>query len=236
MKAAARVGLVGIFLVFLAVGWFAVAADYGDGVAVGTYHLKQGDESSDLILKANHTFQEDVTRHGAKQRCEGEWRHIGEGGLAFSKQFLPVKGQELGADGKAYGELQKTFGFFPSIALAQYHVLWYRRTDPSPVSRIAGRYAGDEEGAPATLVMKNDHTFDQEVINSGMTRYAHGTWSVRENGDLLFSRDFLKASGEALTNSEMASAWAPKGSDLQIQVAVDPSFAQPVFRKRLLGY
>lgn len=236
MKAAARVGLVGVLLTVLAVGWFAVAADYGDGVAVGTYCLKQGDESSNLILKANHTFQEDVTRHGAKQRCEGEWRHIGEGGLAFSKQFLLVKGQELGADGTAYGELQKLFGFFPSIALAQYHVLWYGRTDPSPDSLIAGKYAGDEEGVLATLVMKNDHTFDQEVTNSGVTRHAHGTWSVRENGDILFSRDFLKASGEALTSSEIASAWDPKGSNLQIQVAVDPSFAQPVFRKRMLGY
>ena len=236
MKAVSRVGLIGILLIVLALGWFALASDYGDRVAVGAYYLKQGDESSHLILKADHTFQQDVTHHGATQRCEGEWRRIGEGGLAFSKQFLPVTGQELGADGTAYGELQKALGFFPSIALAQYHVLWYGRTDPSPGSLIAGRYAGDEEDVPATLVMNNDHTFDQQVTHGGLTRHAHGTWSVRENGDVLFSRDFLKASGEALASSEMASAWNPKGSNLQIQVAVNPSFAQPVFRKRMLGY
>ena len=236
MKAAARVDLVGLLIIKKTKGWYAIASDYGDGVAVGTYYLKQGDESSHLILKTDHTFQQDVTHHGATQRCEGEWRRIGEGGLAFSKQFLPVTGQELGADGTAYGNLQKALGFFPSIALAQYHVLWYGRTDPSPGSLIVGTYAGDEEGVPATFVMNNDHTFDQEVTHRGLMWHAHGTWSVRENGDILFSRDFLKASGEALTRSEMASAWNPKGSNLQIQVAVKPSFAQPVFRKRMLGY
>ena len=103
------------------------------------------------------------------------------GGLAFSKQFLPVVGQELGADGTPYGQIHKTFGLFPFITLAQYHVLWYGRTDPSPSSLTAGTYAGDEEGV-----------------------------------------------------DEIASAWDPKGSNLQIQVAVNPSLAQPVFRKRWL--
>ena len=230
---AARAGLAGLLL-FAAVGWYLTAFNYGDSVAIGTYHLKQGSESSNLILKADHTFQQDLTHDGSAQRGQGEWRRIGEGGLAFSKQFLPVTGQELGADGTPYGEIQKTLGLFPSIALAQYHVLWYGRTDPSPTSLIAGTYAGDEEGVPATLVMKNDHTFDQEVTHAGLAKHAHGTWSVRENGDILFSRDFLKTSGEPLTRDEIASAWDPKGSDLQIQVAVNPSFAKPIFRKRLL--
>ena len=236
MKAAARVGLVGVLLIVLAVGWFAIASDYGDGVAVGTYYLKQGDESSHLILKADHTFQQDVTHHGATQRCEGEWRRIGEGGLAFSHAVPSCNGPGARSRWNSVWQLQKALGFFPSIALAQYHVLWYGRTDPSPGSLIVGTYAGDEEGVPATLVMNNDHTFDQEVTHGGLKRHAHGTWSGRENGDILFSSDFLKASGEALTRSEMASAWNPKGSNLQIQVAVKPSFAQPVFRKRMLGY
>ena len=236
MRSAARAGLVCLLLIVLAVGWFTVASDYGDSVAVGTYHLRQSGESSNLILKADHTFQQDVIHNGATQRCEGEWRRIGEGGLAFSKQFLPVVGQELGAYGTPYGQIQKTFGLFPSITLDQYHVLWYRRTDPSPTSPIAGTYAGDEEGVPATLVMKNDHTFDQEVTHAGLAKHAHGTWSVRKDGDLLFSRDLLKTSGESLTGDEIASAWDPKGSNLQIQVAVNPSLAQPVFRKRMLGH
>ena len=97
MKSAARGSLVCLLLIVVAVGWFAIASDYGDSVAVGTYHLRQGGESSNLILKADHTFQQNVTHNGVTQRCEGEWRRIGEGGLAFSKQFLPVIGQELGS-------------------------------------------------------------------------------------------------------------------------------------------
>ena len=233
---AAHAGLFCVPLIVVAVGWLAIASNYGDSVAVGTFHLRQGSESSNLILKADHTFQQDVTQNGATQRCEGEWRRIREGGLAFSKQFLPVTGQELGADKTPYGNLQKALGIFPSIALAQYHVVWYGRTDPSPASLIAGMYAGDEEGVTANLVMKNDHTFDQEVTHAGLARHARGTWSVRENGDLLCSKDFLKTSGESLTTVETASAWDPKGSNLQIEIAVNPSLAQPVFRKSMLGF
>jgi hypothetical protein len=68
---------------------------------------------------------------------------LGEGGLAFSKEFLVVSGQEPAADGTPYGEMHKDFGLFVSITLKQYHVLWYGRVDPSPeqpgVRHLRGR-------------------------------------------------------------------------------------------------
>jgi len=39
-----------------------------------------------------------------------------------------------------------------------------------------------------------------------------------------------------LSEAEAASAWNPKGSNLQIEIAVKPPFAQPVFHKRLLWF
>ena len=80
MRSAARAGLNCLLLIVLAVSWFAIASDYGDSVAVGTYHLRQAGESSNLILKTDHAFQQEVTHDGATQRCEGEWRRIGEVG------------------------------------------------------------------------------------------------------------------------------------------------------------
>jgi hypothetical protein len=58
------------------------------------------------------------------------------------------------------------------------------------------------------------------------------TWSVGQNGDIIFAKAFLKASGEALRSDETASAWAPKGSDLQIQIAITLNSGVPTFRKK----
>lgn len=227
-----RAGL--LVLCVTAVEWLAIASNYKDSVFLGTYHLKHGVESSTLTIQTDQTFQQEVTRNGNTQSAHGRWRRTGEGTISFSREFITLTGQELGADGTPYGNLDKAFGLFPSIALAQSHVLWYRRTDASPDSSIAGTYTGDEAGVPTTLILRQEHTFEQTITHAGRTRHARGTWSPSENGDVLFSREFLKTSGEPLTVNETATAAGPKGSTLQIEVGVNPSVAQPVFRKRML--
>lgn len=229
-----RAGL--LCLCVLAVEWLAIASDYKDSVFLGTYHLEQGAESATLIIRTDQTFQQSVTQSGITRSSHGKWRRTGEGVISFSKEFLPLTGQELAADGTPYGSLDKTFGLFPSIALAQSHTLWYRVTDALRDASITGTYAGDEGGSAATLVIRQDHTFEQTVTHAGWTRHAQGTWSLGANGDTLFSRDFLKTSGEPLTADETASAAGPKGSNLQIEVGVNLSAAQPVFSKHLLSY
>jgi hypothetical protein len=210
--------------------------DYGDHVVIGTYTTTKNAQPCTLILRADHSFHQERTRNGKTETADGEWRRIGEGGLAFSKQFLVMSGQEAGADGTSYGEIRKALGLFPSIALARYHILWYGRTDPSTGREIAGSYAGDEPGVSATLILKADHTFEQSVSQGSFARQAQGTWETGQDGDIQFSRDFLKTSGEPLSAAETASAWDPKGSNLQIEIAVKPSLAQPVLRKRLLSF
>jgi hypothetical protein len=230
MKNLARAGGV-VALLLLCVIWYVIAADYSDRVASGTYHLSQNGETSTLILNSNHGFQQELSKHGRVERATGTWRRIGEGGIAFSKEFLTLSGQEPGADGTAYGEIHKRFGFLVSLILAQYHVLWYVRVDSSPGNSVPGTYTGDAEGVTATLVLYPKHTFEQSVSKLGITRQAKGTWSSTKNGDVVFSKDFLKASGEALRDDETASAWNPKGSNLQIQIAVNSKSGAPTFRK-----
>jgi hypothetical protein len=71
------------------------------------------------------------------------------------------------------------------------------------------------------------------VVHTGsITKQANGSWSVGRNGDIIFSKDFLKASGEALRSDETASAWNPKGSNLQIQIAMTSRSGVPTFRKK----
>lgn len=232
MKALTRVaGVFALFLIVFFVLWHAVA-DYGDSVTSGTYQLAQNGETSTLVLKPDHSFQQELTKLGKVQRATGTWRRFGEGGVAFSREFLVVSGQEPGPDGTPYGEIRKDFGLFVSLTLDQYYVLWYGRVDPSANSSVTGKYMGDREDAPATLVLKEDHTFEQTVSHLGVEKHASGTWSFSERGDIVFSGGFLKASGEALTEYETASAWDPKGSNLQIEIAMSSKSGVPTFRKK----
>jgi hypothetical protein len=231
MTNSARAWSVVVLLAICFVVWYVLASDYSDSVASGTYHLSQNDETSTLSLKSDHSFQQELSKHGRVERAAGAWRRVGEGGIAFSKEFLVVSGEEPGADGITYGHIHKRFGFLVSLTLSQYHVLWYGRVDPSPSNSVPGTYTGDEEGVAATLVLNPNHTFEQSVTSLGIMKQAKGTWNLTENGDIVFSKDFLKTSGEALREDETASAWNPKGSNLQIQIAVTSRSGVPTFRK-----
>jgi len=218
MKNAVRAAGVAILLVLGFVLWYSMASNYGDGVVSGAYSLAQNGEVSTLILKRDHSFQQEMIRSGNVQRAAGTWRRIGESGIAFSKEFLLISGQEPGADGTAYGDIHKALGFRVYLTLSQYHVLWYGRVDPSSDNSISGTYRGDEPGVLATLVVKPDHTFQQSLDHLGATKHADGSWNLNQNGDIVFSKAFLKTSGEALKEGETASAWDPKGTNLQIQI------------------
>ncbi|MGA1989140.1 MAG: hypothetical protein ABSG72_22910 [Candidatus Sulfotelmatobacter sp.] len=231
MSSSARLIALAFVLLGLCLLWYIIASDYSDAVASGTYHLTQGGETSTLVLKSDHTFQQELRRSGHERRAAGTWRRLGEGGLAFSKEFLVVSGQEPAADGTPYGEMHKDFGLFVSITLKQYHVLWYGRVDPSPDSPVSGTYAGDEQGVTASLILKPDHTFEQSVAGLGVTRQAKGSWAVSTDGNIVFSKEFLKASGEPLAEDETASAWDPKGGPLQINIAITSKLGVPTFRK-----
>src|SRR5437588_6795220 len=116
--------------------WYMVVADYSDRVVSGFYHLAENGETSTLVLKPDHSFQQDLNEHGNVAHARGTWRRVGESGIAFSKEFLIVSGQEPSADGTAYADIHKDFGLFVSLVLPQYHVLWYGRVDPSSANTI----------------------------------------------------------------------------------------------------
>jgi hypothetical protein len=212
--------------------WYTVASDYGDGVTSGTYHLAQNGETSTLVLKPDHTFQQELNKLGNVKRAAGTWRRFGEGAIKFSKEFLTVSGQELGQDGTPYGEIHKRFGLFVSLTLDQYHIEDYLRVDPSSKNTLFGTYAGDEEGVPAALILREDYTFGQSVSHLGVEKHSEGTWSLSKSGDLVFSRTFLKTSGEMLQEDEMASADLHLKGGLSIEVARTSKSGVPTFRKK----
>jgi hypothetical protein len=218
--------------------WYSVATDYSDGVVSGEYHLSENSETSKLILKRDHTFQQELNRSGSVQRAEGTWRHVSSyGGLAFSKEFLVVRGQELGANGLAYGDLNKLLGIIPrSITLSTYDVEWYGKVSSVPDETVSGTYAGDEEGVPATLILKSDRTFEQTVTHGGIAKHAQGTWTLSPAGEIDFSKSFIKATGESVREDETARTVGGPGVSIQIEIAVDPKLGVPTFQKRLFTW
>jgi hypothetical protein len=219
--------------------WYSAASDYGDGVSSGTYYLAQDGETCTLILKPDHSFQQVLNRSGNVQHAEGTWRHVSLlGGLAFSKEFLVVTGQELGANGLAYGDLnKKLFGLFPgSITLSTYDIEWYGKVASVAGEAVSGTYAGDEEGVPATLNLKPDHTFEQTVTHGGIARHAEGSWTLSQAGDIVFSKSFLKTTGEPVREDETANTVSLTGASIQIEIAVNPRLGVPTFQRRLFSW
>ena len=212
--------------------WYAVAANYGDPVAQGVYFLDHGNQTSTLVLRADHVFEQELRERGKLKRATGTWRRIGEGSITFSNEFLTVSGQERSTDGTAVADMRKSFGIFLSLEFRQYQVLWYERIDTPIDDLVSGTYTADGTWGSARLIMKTDHSFEQTIHSGGLIRLAAGNWSADQSGNVVFSKDFLKYSGEALTSDETAAALNPKG--FVLQTAVTSNSDPPTFHKKQL--
>jgi len=99
----------------LAIFWFGYiwVADYGDGVASGTYEAIADGQRTTLVLSPDHTFHQTRVSSGVPMQGNGTWRRIGEGGLVFSGAILALPHQRLMQNGDAYATLNKTAGIWP---------------------------------------------------------------------------------------------------------------------------
>jgi hypothetical protein len=238
--------ILGVIAIAIAIAWLFLAMDYSDHVVVGTYVMTYKEQTCILTLKADHSFHQERMQVGKSLVADGEWRRVGEGGLAFSKQFLIMPGQEPGADGTSYANIHKALGLFPSIVLtevktpsvgvASYYVLSYRRTQPATGTDIIGSYAGDEPGVTTQLTVNADHTFKQSWSKEGSKKEAVGMWETTETGYVHFSKDFLTTSGASLGELESASALNWKGPNLKIVIAMDSIPPMPVFRRKTFWF
>jgi hypothetical protein len=114
--------------------WYMVAADYSYSAVSGTYTFRLDGEESTLVLNKDQSFQQELMRQGKVEHAQGTWRRIGEGGVVFSKEFLPVGDVQAESDGSTYGEVQKNFlELIPSIVLGpdrdhgpRFHIKLFR--------------------------------------------------------------------------------------------------------------
>jgi hypothetical protein len=221
----------------IGIWWFVIASDYSDGAASGTYRLVHNGMTSTLVLRLDHSFRQEVSDSSGTQRAEGTWRRVGEGGVAFSRDFLTLPGEQTGEDGTAYSDMQRRFGVLIRLSLRTYTVVWYGRTDPAATDPLAGRYQESGGTHSRTLVLNPDHTFDQTVAGLMQTASASGTWSIASNGDIVFSREFIKPSGQPLASGETAKSMDPRGSRfLQIEIAANEESRTLTYYKKQLPW
>jgi hypothetical protein len=113
---------VGIILLICLVSafWYIEAGNFSDANVPGTYIAEQRDETSTLILRPDHTFQQELDSAGTVRRAHGRWSFFpsdSKGHIEFSKEFIVLSGQELNPDGTAFGQLENRFGLL-SISIA----------------------------------------------------------------------------------------------------------------------
>jgi len=223
-------------VVFLFAFWWIVVSDYGDAVVCGTYHLRHSSDSSVLILKPDRTFDQELTRNSRKDYSHGTWRTLGRGGIEFSKGFLAVSGEEVEPDGTSFADVQKPFGALVALQMRQYHVLWYGRQGIAKDNSPAGTYAGDEPGVSAMLTLGSDNSFVQQVTCPGISAHARGTWTMGNDGQIVFSKAFLKTSGEPLHDDESAIVENPQETNLQVVIKSTSKLGTPEFSRNRIAF
>ena len=117
MTVAAWLGVIPLVTVMIVVFWYREGENFSDGAVSGTYTLQLNGEASTLVLRLDHTFQQQLGRAGKVEHSEGTWRVSGEGHIAFSGEFLKLSGEEMSPAGQAYGQIKNWFGLI-SITLA----------------------------------------------------------------------------------------------------------------------
>ena len=81
----------GPFMFFLL--WYWGSDDVRPSDIPGTYILRNHDVASSLTLQSDQTFQEEIAANEQVRRAHGSWKLVGESGLIFSPEFLPLPGQ-----------------------------------------------------------------------------------------------------------------------------------------------
>jgi hypothetical protein len=90
--------------------WYWGGDTFTPDSLAGKYILKYDGGSSNLTLKPDQTFDEELNINGEVKHAQGKWKLVGENHIAFSPEFLKLPGQATGPNGAPYGELSSRFG------------------------------------------------------------------------------------------------------------------------------
>jgi len=118
-----------IFALALFSVWYSIAANYNYNALSGTYEYAKDGITSTLYLKKDGTFQQKLVAGDNVDISKGTWRRIGEGGVAFSKDFMRLPGQlsyldKFGPDPNGNKDADTDFGGHFEKVLTLFPVLY----------------------------------------------------------------------------------------------------------------
>jgi len=119
------------------------------------------------------------------------------------------------------------------ILLVVFLWAWYSIAADYGYKAVSGVYVLRVNGETSILVLKPDQTFQQELLRSGKTQHAEGSWRLFGEGHVAFSREFINIPGEELSLDGAAYAQVKKSFGIFLSIALDPNPGGPTYHKKL---
>lgn len=85
--------------------WYVKTHPESGSSIEGTYAGDEEGVPAELVLNADHSFEQTVTREGVARHADGTWSHAPDGAIRFSNSFLKTSGEPL-----KIGETASTVG------------------------------------------------------------------------------------------------------------------------------
>jgi hypothetical protein len=110
---------------------------------------------------------------------------------------------------------------------------WYSVAANYSYGAVSGTYRFRLNGEESTLVLNVNRSFHQELKHDGSVEHAQGTWRRLGEGGVVFSKEFLKVSGQETRPDGQADGEVKKRLGLFLSIAFNPDPGGPVFHKEL---
>ena len=110
---------------------------------------------------------------------------------------------------------------------------WYSIAANYDYGVVSGAYSFRHGNDESTLILRRDRSFQQELKHNGKVEQSQGTWRRIGEGGVVFSKEFLKLSGQVTRSDGEADGEVRKSLGLFISIAFTPDPGGPVFRKKL---
>jgi hypothetical protein len=110
---------------------------------------------------------------------------------------------------------------------------WYCVAADYSYGAVSGTYTLSLTGETSTLILNKDRSFQQELSRDGKVERTQGSWRRLGEGGVVFSKEFLKVSGQEVRPDGQADGEVRKRLGLFLSIAFNPDPGGPVFRKKL---
>lgn len=111
--------------------------------------------------------------------------------------------------------------------------VWYCVAADYSYGAVSGTYTLSLNGETSTLILSKDRGFQQELSRNGKVERTQGSWRRLGEGGVVFSKEFLKVSGQEVRPDGQADGEIRKRLGLFPSIALNPDPGGPVFRKKL---